>query len=141
MPHFELLVLIRLLYLPSLYIVAMDNPGNHTWYNTIAELRLRGSVSAAGTLLPTSLTAKGWLACIALSILNSLLDRLMRHYQKDPGRRARYIRRQRRLGVWEERQHSGLEKLHEYLSEMEIPEVDLNTVDMHEWLDYAFYRS
>ncbi|KAK1983643.1 hypothetical protein LZ30DRAFT_713693 [Colletotrichum cereale] len=141
MSYCGFLVLTPLPYLPLSYTVAMDNTGNHTWYHAIAELRLRSSVSEADTLLPNSLPAKGWLACIVLSLMNSLLDRLLRHYQKDPDRRARYARRQRRLGVWEERQHSGLEKLHEFLSEMEISEVDLNTVDMHEWLDYAFYRS
>ncbi|KAE9583800.1 hypothetical protein CGMCC3_g526 [Colletotrichum fructicola] len=109
----------------------------------MSELRLRGTIGAAtgGTLLPNSVTVKGWLACVVLSLLNGLLDRVLRHHQKGAAKRALDERRRRRLGVWEERQHSGLEKLHEMLADLDIPEVDLNTIDMHEWLDYAFYRS
>ncbi|WQF89859.1 hypothetical protein CDEST_14873 [Colletotrichum destructivum] len=119
----------------------MNNNANHTWPDAVTELRLRSGITTGDTLLPNSITAKGWLACVAFSLLNGLLDRLLRYNQKDPLRRAQVTRRRRRLDVWEERQHSGLEKLHEVLSDMDIPEVDLNTVDMHEWLDYAFYRS
>lgn len=119
----------------------MNNNANHTWPDAVTELRLRSGITTGDTLLPNSITAKGWLACVAFSLLNGLLDRLLRYHQKDPLRRAQVTRRRRRLDVWEERQHSGLEKLHEVLSDMDIPEVDLNTVDMHEWLDYAFYRS
>ncbi|KAL0932865.1 uncharacterized protein CTRU02_211828 [Colletotrichum truncatum] len=121
----------------------MASIANHTWLGAVSDSRLRGSVgvTAGSTLLPNSSTAKGWLACVFLSLLNSLLDRVLRYHQKDTARRTQDERRRRRLGVWEERQHSGLEKLHEMLSELDIPEVDLNTIDMHEWLDYAFHRS
>ncbi|KAK2771738.1 hypothetical protein CKAH01_14244 [Colletotrichum kahawae] len=121
----------------------MASASNHTWPAAMSELRLRGTIGAAtgGTLLPNSVTAKGWLACVVLSLLNGLLDRVLRHHQKGAAKRAQDEWRRRRLGVWEERQHSGLEKLHEMLADLDIPEVDLNTIDMHEWLDYAFYRS
>ncbi|KAK1492150.1 hypothetical protein CCUS01_14111 [Colletotrichum cuscutae] len=119
----------------------MNATVNHTWTEAMSELRLRPIVTPSSTLLPHSLTAKGWLACLVLSLMDGLLDRVLRYQQKDPARRARDERRRRRLGVWEERHHSGLEKLHETLCDLDIPEVDLNTVDMHEWLDYAFQKS
>lgn len=121
-------------------MAAMNATVNHTWTEAMSELRLRPTVTPGGTLLPHSLTAKGWLACLVLSLLDGLLDRVLQYQQKDPARRARDERRRRRLGVWEERHHSGLEKLHETLCDLDIPEVDLNTVDMHEWLDYAFQK-
>lgn len=114
------------------------------WPELMAEIGITGPIAESPasllSLLPESLTGKGWIAVLFMSLLNKLLNRVASSRKRDTEQRARAERRRRRLGVWEERQHSGLEKLHEMLVDMDIPEVDLNTVDMHEWLDYTFWR-
>ncbi|KAF6809285.1 hypothetical protein CPLU01_15529 [Colletotrichum plurivorum] len=114
------------------------------WPELMSDIGITGPIAESPasllSLLPESLTGKGWIAVLFMSLLNKLLNRVASSRKKDAEQRARAERRRRRLGVWEERQHSGLEKLHEMLVDMDIPEVDLNTVDMHEWLDYTFWR-
>lgn len=112
----------------------------HLFSRAMSELSLRRGAASGSTLLPHSFMAKSWLAYVVLSLSNVLLNKLLRHRQNNHIRRAQDDRRQQRLGVWEERKHSGLEKLHKTLSDLDIPDMDLNTVDMHEWLDYAFSR-
>lgn len=128
--------------------VAADRPHltsfTQLWNELMDELGVTGPVrespAALLDLLPTFLTTEGWIAVSTMSLLNRIVERVMRESWRKAELKAREDRRRRRLGAWEERQHKGLEKLHEMLAELDIPDVDLNTVDMHEWLDYTFWR-
>ncbi|TDZ33354.1 hypothetical protein C8034_v002193 [Colletotrichum sidae] len=117
----------------------MDSSANQTWGEIMSGATRRSNGAASSTLMPSSTTIKGWLVCVVLSLLNNLIDRVTRYQPKTAEQIARDERRRRRLGAWEKRYHD-LERLHEMFAELDIPEID-NTVDVHEWLDLAFWRT